>query len=86
MHTQTEEEEQEKKELAEQELGLQKAKHLEELNSPQPIEQEEVIYDAVPTCDDDDDSDDYEEIPPIPERMHKVTESEKERRGPKKQT
>ncbi len=84
MHTQTEEEKEKKKELAEQESknkGLQK--HLEELNSRQPMEQEEAIYDAVPICDDDNDSDDYEEIPPIPDRLHKVTESEKER-GPEK--
>ncbi len=83
MHTQTEEGKEKMKKLAEKESKNKKAKHQEELNSRQPMEQEEAIYDAVPICDDDSDSDDYEEIPPIPDRLHKVTESEK-RRGPEK--
>lgn len=37
--------------------------------------QEEQIYDTPPKDDDDDPDDDYEEIPEIPQRMHKMSDN-----------
>ena len=46
--------------------------------------QGEQIYDTPPK-DDDDPDDDYEEIPDVPERMHKLSDGMRESLQPKEQ-